>query len=250
MTTTPAGCERIAAAAAALLAGGHFVDLHLLALVGATLCPAPDPRVELWDAIALVNLDEAERARALLWRLERDPRIAAEARVVLSWSHLQGGDRGAFQRSLAALAPAARARMRSLALVGDPSVFAKAVAPLGADLRRAAIGKHRDYLARRSKRPWLAGTLSALLPGAGQAYAGSWEGAAVALLLNGLSIGATAELAHRELYLSASLTGLAASIFYVGNVINAADLAERRNDRRSEAAYEELQRILAPELYP
>jgi hypothetical protein len=107
-----------------------------------------------------------------------------------------------------------------------------------------------DYQRAHVRRPWLAGVLSAVLPGAGQAYAGSWQGAAVALVLNAALIGATAELATRRLYFSAAAAGTAASIFYVGNILNAADLAQRRNERASAPAREAMERLLIPEAYP
>ncbi|HLB79857.1 MAG TPA: hypothetical protein VJJ77_05085, partial [Dongiaceae bacterium] len=100
------------------------------------------------------------------------------------------------------------------------------------------------------KRPWLAGLLSALVPGLGHGYAGAWDAAAVALVLDGVLIGSTIELARRELWFTAGATGLAASVFYVGNILSAADLAERRNAVAAAPAWEELERVLVPEAWP
>ena len=108
----------------------------------------------------------------------------------------------------------------------------------------------RLWAAEHTKRPWLAAGMSVVLPGAGQAYAGSWQGAAVAFLMNAFLIGASVELVSHKLYLSAGAAGLAASFFYVGNVLNAADLAARRNEMAAAPARLELERQLLPEAHP
>jgi hypothetical protein len=173
---------------------------------------------------------------------------APRARVVLAWSHLRGGDRQAYASAVSALPEPARARLDTLAATGARGRFERASLGLDAALRVDALAAHERYLAARGKAPWFAGVLSAILPGAGQVYAGSWQGAAVSFVLNGVLIGATVELARNELYFSAAATGLAASVFYLGNILNAADLAARWNDRASEAPRDQLDRILLPEL--
>ena len=92
--------------------------------------------------------------------------------------------------------------------------------------------------------------LSAILPGAGQAYAGSIESAAMAFVLNGLAIGATVELARRELWWTAALAGTVGSMFYVGNIGSAVDLARRRNELAQLPWDTDLRRALLPEAYP
>src|SRR5690606_34632281 len=103
---------------------------------------------------------------------------------------------------------------------------------------------------RHRKRPWLAGALSAVVPGLGQAYAGSWESAAVSFVLNGALIGATVELARRDFYAASTVTGLAGSVFYLGSVLSAADLARRHNQRAAEPERRALERLLLPERSP
>jgi hypothetical protein len=117
------------------------------------------------------------------------------------------------------------------------------------ELRRAVRTGYARLEAVDTKRPWLAGTLSTLVPGLGQAYAGSWQGAALSLLLNGIFVAATVELAQHELYLASATTGLAGSIFYVGNILNAVDLARRYNEGATQGRRKELKSLLVPEAY-
>ena len=131
--------------------------------------------------------------------------------------------------------------------IGDPKRFATASKSLAPALTEGIASSHQSYLASQSKRPWLAAGLSLVIPGAGQAYAGSWSGAAVALVLNAALIGGTIELGRRRLFFSASVTGLAASVFYVGNILNAADLARRWNSVAARPYLEEMERLLVPE---
>ena len=235
---------------------GQFVDVHTLALTLDVVCP-PGPATDarrIVDALALLELDETERARATLDLVARsgaDPGERRRAAVLLAWWSLRQRDDRAFDARLRSLPPDARARLALLAAADDPAVIARSSLLDDAAARAEVARLAADYqAARRTKRPWLAGTLSAVLPGAGQVYAGSWQAAAVSFVLNAAFIGATAELATRKLYLPSIASGLAASFFYVGNVINAADLAARRNEVLSQAPYRALEERLVPEAFP
>jgi hypothetical protein len=234
----------------AALRAGDDVDAHHLAQALDALCPG-DPAAAHWrllDAVALTRLEETPRARALLQAGLRGPDAALQARAaaLLAWSLWRTGDGDAFHAALARVPEPARLRLEALAAAGEDE-FGSAAARLDPTLRARAVELERRASARE-RRPWLAGTLSAIVPGLGQAYAGSWQGAAVAFVLNGVLIGATVELARKELYFAAGATGLAASIFYVGNIANAADLARRRNEIASEGARDALERALVPEV--
>jgi TM2 domain-containing membrane protein YozV len=134
----------------------------------------------------------------------------------------------------------------TLAVLDDDDAFAARSARLAtAGQARAAYARYRDA---REKSPAFAGVLSALIPGAGQLYAGSLQAAAVTFVLNGLFIGATVELARDEHYFTAAAAGTAASFFYVGGIMNAVDLARRRNDIAQELHREALESLLVPEL--
>jgi hypothetical protein len=208
-------CAHGATRVALLVREEYWVDAHLVAQTLDALCPShPSSFVwRLWDAVALIKLDESPRARTLLGSVAQspDPLMRQAADVIHVWSLLAG------------LEP-----------------------PLRLEVDRV----YRRYQRRHAKRPWLAGTLSAVVPGLGQAYAGSWESAAVSFVLNGVLIGATVELARRDFYAASTVTGLAGSVFYVGSILSAADLARRRNERAAEPDRRELERLLVPELFP
>ena len=93
-----------------------------------------------------------------------------------------------------------------------------------------------------AKSPWLAGGLSALVPGAGSAYGGRWPEAALAFFINALFIGATAEAAREDDDDLAFVLGIGALAFYAGNVYAAVNGAHKFNDR-IRAAYLEQQRL-------
>ena len=242
-----AECSAAASRPAELLRAGQAVDAHLVAEVLLAVCPDA-AAAESWriaDALALHRLDEHERARARLAQV-----AGPRAGVLVAWSYLDAGDRQAYRSAARALSPEAAARLAVLAAVDDGEAFRATSAQLDAALREASGHAHAEYRRARGKSPTAAALLSAVLPGAGQAYAGSWQAAGIAFVLNAVLIGATVELADHELYLGAATTGLAASVFYVGNILNAADLAERRNDVASRPSYRALEELLVPEASP
>lgn len=246
-------CAGAANATALLVAGEHWVDAHLVAETVNAFCrrAGAPPEWQRWNAVALIRLEEGTRAREVLAALFAAEPLAREARTLAAWSFLVEEDESAFRRALAAVEPAPRARLIAFAAIDAAAGrFQGAVDGLEPSLAARARALHARYRESPRRSPALAGVLSAVLPGAGQAYAGSWEGAAVALVLNALSIGATVELARREAYLSAALTGTAASIFYVGSILNAADLAQRGNHVAAEPHRDALERLLVPEAWP
>jgi len=84
-----------------------------------------------------------------------------------------------------------------------------------------------EELPERSR--WLAGSLSAVLPGAGQLYAGRPEDALVAFTTNGVLIGATALAWHRKERVTAGALGFVAFGFYLGNVYGGVNAAARHD---------------------
>jgi hypothetical protein len=170
--------------------------------------------------------------------------------VLHAWSFTRDRDQQAFDNALAQLPPQPRLRLQILERVGAPAVLPllERLEPGARDGVRSTVAQL--WSAEHTRRPWLAASLSVVLPGAGQAYAGSWQGAAVAFVLNAALIGACAELAVHKLYVTAGAAGLAASFFYAGNIMNAADLARRRNEMASAPARLELEHLLLPEAHP
>jgi hypothetical protein len=247
-------CAHGATRVAALVREEYWVDAHLVAQTLDALCPThPSSFVwRLWDAVALIKLDESPRARVLLGSVSQssDPLMRQAAEVIHVWSLLADGDQAAFKHALARLEGPARTRLQVLSATQARRDIRPLLAGLEPPLRLEVDRVYRRYQRRHAKRPWLAGTLSAIVPGLGQAYAGSWESAAVSFVLNGVLIGATVELARRDFYAASTVTGLAGSVFYVGSILSAADLARRRNERAAEPERRELERLLVPELSP
>ena len=103
------------------------------------------------------------------------------------------------------------------------------IEPLPDELRNLLRQRleHFETLPRRS--PLLAGSLSALVPGTGQAYAGRWADGLVALLLNGTLIGGTVLAASNDEPVAAGALGLLALGFYTGNVYGGSNAAATFN---------------------
>lgn len=98
------------------------------------------------------------------------------------------------------------------------------------------------------KSPAVAGTLSAFLPGAGQAYTGAWQSGALAFALNALFLSATLELADRNLEATALTSGVVFSIVYIGNILNATESAHIYNSNYYRPEVDAEKRKRFPEL--
>jgi len=79
--------------------------------------------------------------------------------------------------------------------------------------------------------PALAGVLSAVVPGSGQAYGGRWGEALSALVVNGLLIASGVELGRRDLWFGLGVVCVFEAGFYGGNVMSAVNGARRFNRR-------------------
>lgn len=236
-------CAPALAQGKALMRARHHVDAHLLAQSMALLCASDSAPWTILDAIALTHLEEHGRAYALLESIAITPGPDLQrARVLASWVMVKGdlgkptelgeseGARMAvFERIHSGRSPGARAR------------------DLSAALQYAVTTGYKRIENTDTKSPWVAGILSTILPGAGQAYSGAWQGAGMSLLLNALFLSATVELASKELYFASATTGVAGSIFYVGNILNAVDLANRYNEGVTKGERGNLESLLIPE---
>jgi hypothetical protein len=238
-----------------LLARERFADAHQVALAAAVFCARDDrPRWLLADAVALASLEDLPRALELASDVAHsapEP-YAGRAAVLRAWIAVRARDPGAAAPAIAAVPPPdARRRLCLLARADDLAPAAAGCPAVGGAPEPPALlaAEARYRAARVTRRPWLAAVLSAIVPGAGQLYAGSAQGASVALVLNAATIGGTVELARHHLYWASALTGLAAATVYVGNIVNAADLARRRDDVAADAARAPLERMLVPERF-
>jgi hypothetical protein len=100
------------------------------------------------------------------------------------------------------------------------------------------------------KSPGIAAGLSAVIPGAGQAYVGSYQSAIVAFILNALFLSATLELERKEMHATALASGLVFSVVYFGNIFNAAHTATVYNSNLNRAEVDRHKAELFPELTP
>lgn len=223
-----------------LLRARRFADVHHTAVTARALC-GELPRTRLLDDIALLRLDDRAYALADLHAAD-----GPTANMLLAWAYATDGDVQAAEAVMTRLPQPKALAIATLAVLDDEDEFASRSArlPQSAQVREA----YARYRNAREKSPAVAGVLSALVPGAGQLYAGSLQAAAVTLMLNGLFVAATVELARNEYYFSAAATGTAASFFYVGGIMNAVDLARRRNSIAQEPHREALENVLVPEL--
>lgn len=120
-------------------------------------------------------------------------------------------------------------------------------APAGApviDLAGLRDAVQTQHAPRRS--PAVAGTLSALLPGAGYVYAGAYRDAVMAFVVNALfASGAWIAYDHEQYALAGMLAGL--EIFwYGGNVVGAVNAADRFNARAEDRHWRGLERKWVP----
>ena len=116
----------------------------------------------------------------------------------------------------------------------------------------AELGPHASLIAAHDarfdelspQRPWLAATLSAVLPGAGQAYNGRWGDAALALGLNaGLGWATYYSITQAESVPWSIASGLALAGFYTGNVVNAYVDARRLNEATYTRYFDQLKAL-------
>lgn len=112
------------------------------------------------------------------------------------------------------------------AILVDPSALPAELPP-----QLAALAQARSELSLQ--RPWLAGLLSAVLPGAGQLYNRRPLDAALAFVLTGATTTGTVVLLAREKpeWGFAIPLGLLALVFYSGNIVNAVGDANRLNEQ-------------------
>jgi hypothetical protein len=239
--------EELAARLVPLLRAERYADVHHAAVAAQAVCARPLATVRLLDAIALVRLEDRPAAYAQLVALDGTPR-AELARLVLGWAYRSDGDVSASDAVLSRVPAPRAAAIRALAMLGDREAFARDLAGVPFAVREHALALQARHADARRKSPAFAGVLSALVPGAGQIYAGSLQAAAVSLVLNGLFLAATVELVRDDKYFTAAAAGTAASFFYVGGIMNAVDLARRRNDQASAPIAADLEALLVPEL--
>ena len=81
-----------------------------------------------------------------------------------------------------------------------------------------------------TKNPLLAGTLS-IVPGLGQVYVGAYQSAAISFLINSLFFMGMKDFYNNKQYAASVAAGLVFSITYVGNILNAVNMAHLKNNQ-------------------
>lgn len=148
-----------------------------------------------------------------------DDRQADAARIKMGWSSLRQGDWRQASNEFAKL-------------------------PAGSPLRSQSEGLAKDSLSYPDiprKSPYLAGGLSAVLPGAGQLYLGRPSDAAISFVLNGLFIWATVEAFDNGNDVTGGVLLFFESGWYLGNVYNAASGAHKYNRRQEQHFLDEME---------
>jgi len=123
--------------------------------------------------------------------------------------------------------------------------------PLSIDQQnRLKLWDERSLTPVNYKSPALAGAMSAVLPGLGQAYVGTWQSAAYSFLINALFLSATIELQKKGFYATSLTSGVVFSITYVGGIISAVQTAQIYNRNQVTPLELKLFEELFPELHP
>jgi hypothetical protein len=120
-------------------------------------------------------------------------------------------------------------------------------------LEKEGQSRFDDYNKRidrlsKFKNPLVAGSLSAVLPGAGQFYNGHYQSAALAFLLNALFLATTLEFEREGLGAAALTSGVLFSVVYVGNIFGAAHGSKGINQNRNRKAEQRIRTEMFPEL--
>ena len=227
-----------------LLSSFHFSQLS------ASPCdPELTIRAQFGYARSMAELGEIPESLRALSRLDESPNPVMRARVALFRGYLVPDEAGPMPEKLPEeprwrlqLWYARDSASRFIALLQTaPREDASRV-----DLR--AIGDELSKLPVKS--PWIAGVSSTLLPGAGQAYVGAFQSAAISFVLNAIFLATTVELAQKNLPFTAVASGMVFSVTYIGNILNAVDAAHRTNANARAPVEARLQSTLLPELHP
>jgi tetratricopeptide (TPR) repeat protein len=92
------------------------------------------------------------------------------------------------------------------------------------------------------KSPVAAGVLSAVLPGAGQAYSEEYGRAAISFLLNGLFIWGMVESFRHDRYVVGGILAVFELGWYSANILSAVNSAEKYNRKKTQEYINELER--------
>lgn len=117
-------------------------------------------------------------------------------------------------------------------------------------LKRMNLWENRQFDIPNRKSPGLAGTMSAVLPGSGQAYVGAWSSALYSFALNSLFLATSLEFQREGLHTAALASAAIFSITYVGGIISANQAAHLYNQTQILPLEKQRYLELFPELVP
>lgn len=191
-----------------LLAAQQFSIASLLS------CAAEDQEnARLRWAQSLFELGEVEEGNLLLDKITAKSTYSNQARIIRAW----------YQPTLISTLPESdRNRFQSL--------------------------NEQTLSLPNPKNPWVAGSLSAIIPGLGQVYNGNFQSAAFSFVLNAIFLSATVELSEKNLDSTALAAGAVFSVVYVGNIVGSAQSAKSINRNSQEQTRATLRRNILPEL--
>ncbi len=191
-----------------LLAANQLATFTLL-----TCNEAQSLEARIFWARSLYELNEAVEAERVILPMAKNQMWESKVRVIRAW----------YQPEL----------KQSLALVEQDrfSEFQRQVSQL-----------------ETIKKPWLAGTLSAVVPGAGQAYNGNFQSAVLSFVLNSIFLSATIELHREKMGAAALASGMLFSVVYLGNIMGSMDSSHSLNENHQRADQERIRDQVFPEL--
>jgi hypothetical protein len=171
------------------------------------------------------------------------------------YSHGLNGDQTAVQHQLKNLEVNDQFRLLRLFSLDAPFIRNESLTQPAQSQHYAfqKIGKEEEvawkkFRAIPVKSPWVAGLSNLVLPGAGYAYLGMWQTAALSALLTGVCIGSAIELYQHRLYASGAAMAMVGSVFYMGGALGASRSANDINQKNRKETTQSLRSILLPEL--
>jgi len=130
----------------------------------------------------------------------------------------------------------------------EPSFKNKLTAADATTFTKFEIEKVHLQQTEQLKKPWLAGTLSAVIPGMGQVYNENYSAAAMSFLLNSLFLATAIELHNKNLNTSALAAGVIFSITYTGNILGSVESSKQINKAHQEPLINQLRQETIPDL--
>ena len=183
-----------------------------------------------------------EEGRQAAWMLEESYRTEGEHSLALDQIDKYLGTYPGASNAVAARIAQGVCHLQE----GDPSAAKQALSmvPAASPLRQAADELEKEsgrYAQIQHKSPWIAGSLSAVLPGAGQVYIGRPDDAILAFVLNAVLIWGMYESFDNGEDVTGGLLTVVETGWYFGNIYNAVNGAHKYNKREKEQFFRDIE---------